>query len=244
MPTLNIGNIKIEYLLSYKDVKNINIRIRSGKLYVSANRNISIQKINQCLETKSDWILKNIEKFSNKREEKVQKQENDIEMKNGKLIKVFGQNHILKIIICENRNISLKEDGILEWRMKISDYSKKDKIFLNSFKEFSKKTFEEILKRMYKDIEKFNVPYPKVKVREMKTRWGVCNITKKEITLNMNLMRYDTEIIEFVIMHEMIHFIVPNHSKEFYRYFDLIMPSNRERNKKLKIESLKFEDTW
>ena len=50
----------------------------------------------------------------------------------------------------------------------------------------------------------------------MKTRWGVCNRSNNTITLNSNLIRYDESIIDYVIFHELSHFVHPNHSKNFW----------------------------
>ena len=71
------------------------------------------------------------------------------------------------------------------------------------------------------------------RVKDMKTRWGSCNITKKRIWLNLKLVQYPPECLEYVILHELIHLKVPNHSADFYAELDQYMPDWQMRRKLL-----------
>ncbi|MDY2628101.1 MAG: SprT family zinc-dependent metalloprotease [Lachnospiraceae bacterium] len=68
-----------------------------------------------------------------------------------------------------------------------------------------------------------------VHIKTMKTRWGTCNTTDKRIWLNLYLSQKPLKCVEYVIVHELCHLIVPNHSKRFYYYMDLFMPDWKER---------------
>ena len=61
-----------------------------------------------------------------------------------------------------------------------------------------------------------NIPVPNLKIRKMTSRWGVCNIKNHNVTLNYNLCRYDICCLDYVIVHELSHFIHPNHSSDFW----------------------------
>ena len=69
------------------------------------------------------------------------------------------------------------------------------------------------------------------RVKDMKNRWGSCNITKKRIWLNLKLVQYPPECLEYVILHELIHLKVPNHSAAFYAELDQYMPDWQMRRK-------------
>jgi hypothetical protein len=58
----------------------------------------------------------------------------------------------------------------------------------------------------------------------MKTRWGSCNYHKKFINLNLELIKKSRKSIEYVVFHELVHLIHPNHSPKFYNYLTLYMP--------------------
>ena len=67
----------------------------------------------------------------------------------------------------------------------------------------------------------------------MKTRWGVCNIKNHNVTLNSELYKYDIECLDYVIVHELSHFIEANHSKEFWNQVAKYYPNYKEIRKKL-----------
>ncbi|MFZ4076713.1 MAG: M48 family metallopeptidase [Legionellaceae bacterium] len=61
-------------------------------------------------------------------------------------------------------------------------------------------------------------------IRSMTTRWGSCNTLKKRITINLNLIHKPLPCLEYVIVHELIHLIIPNHSQRFYSLMEHFMP--------------------
>ena len=81
---------------------------------------------------------------------------------------------------------------------------------------------------------KENIPYPNLRIRSMKTRWGVCNRKSKTITLNYNLIYYDIKCLDYVITHELSHFIEFNHSKKFWDVVYKYYPNYKEARKELK----------
>lgn len=62
-------------------------------------------------------------------------------------------------------------------------------------------------------------------VRQMKTRWGSCNYVKRNITFNLELARVPLECIDYVIVHELCHFLVPNHGPQFKALMTARFPS-------------------
>lgn len=75
---------------------------------------------------------------------------------------------------------------------------------------------------------------PCLRVREMKTRWGVCHIKKRTITLNTRLAEKPLPAQEYVVLHEYVHFLHPNHQAPFHAEMLRLMPDYRERRKLLK----------
>ena len=64
-------------------------------------------------------------------------------------------------------------------------------------------------------------------IRNMKTRWGSCNVKTKKIRLNLQLAKKDIACLECVILHELLHLQVPNHGKDFITLMDKYMPKWR-----------------
>lgn len=93
--------------------------------------------------------------------------------------------------------------------------------------------FQEALERLLPHYQSFGVAMPALKIRAMKSRWGSCAYHKGTITLNSRLMHAPEECLEYVVAHELAHFIHPDHSPRFYGLLSRVMPDHRERKKKL-----------
>lgn len=110
----------------------------------------------------------------------------------------------------------------------------KDDIMLDKwYKKKAKEIFKIYLDEAYYVFEE-NIPYPKLKVRSMKTRWGVCNRKDNSITLNLDLIKKDQEYLNYVIVHELSHFVHFNHSKNFWNTVEKYCPDYKRVRKELK----------
>ena len=71
-------------------------------------------------------------------------------------------------------------------------------------------------------------------VRDMHTRWGSCNTNTHHINLSLMLaLRSDAEL-DYVILHELVHTVVPNHGADFYALMDRFMPGWKKIRKALR----------
>lgn len=68
----------------------------------------------------------------------------------------------------------------------------------------------------------------------MSTKWGVCNVTKKVITLNSELIKIDIKYLNYVIYHELSHLVYPNHSKDFWLLVEHYVPNYKNYKKEMK----------
>ena len=98
------------------------------------------------------------------------------------------------------------------------------KIFVSSdfdldkwYKKEAERVFQIELDKMYNAFI-YKIPYPSnLTIRKMKTRWGVCNVKTRKITLNLELIKKDIKYLDYVIVHELSHLLYANHSKEFWK---------------------------
>ena len=77
------------------------------------------------------------------------------------------------------------------------------------------------------------ISFPNLIIRKMKKRFGTCYYSQNKICLNSYLIRYSQEIIDYVIYHELCHFIHRNHGADFYSLLGRIVPDYRELKKSL-----------
>jgi predicted metal-dependent hydrolase len=85
--------------------------------------------------------------------------------------------------------------------------------------------------KLFSQIMKLD--YSSLKFRKMKSRWGSCS-SRKEITLNTELLKLKKELIDYVIVHELSHLVHMNHSKEFHAFVEKYLPNSKELRKDLK----------
>ena len=78
------------------------------------------------------------------------------------------------------------------------------------------------------------IPYPKVKLRYMTSRWGSCRPDMGKITLNSRLAGAPQGCLEYVVVHEFAHFIEANHSKAFWDVVEIFLPDWKMRRKRLR----------
>lgn len=75
---------------------------------------------------------------------------------------------------------------------------------------------------------------PEIIVKAMKGKWGYCVPQKNKLYFNPKLVHYPKEVIDYVILHEYTHLKIPNHSREFYKFIEAVMPNYREYIKYLR----------
>ena len=85
--------------------------------------------------------------------------------------------------------------------------------------------------------EKYSFKYNRLFIRNQKTRWGSCS-EKNNINLNAKLVNLPKELMDYVILHELVHTKVKNHSKFFWVTLDTYIKNSKKYNKELKKYSL------
>ena len=90
-------------------------------------------------------------------------------------------------------------------------------------KLYRKKLFD-VAMDIIKEYEDRGYEVEELSIRKMTSRWGTCYPKRKKIFLNLNLVKYPISKIRAVVIHELAHFKVPNHSKNFYEEVKKLMP--------------------
>ena len=100
--------------------------------------------------------------------------------------------------------------------------------------EIDRKVARKILCRRIGELAQLhNFVYNRVSIRKQKTRWGSCS-TKNNINLNANLLHLPPELMDYVLLHELVHTRVKNHSKDFWDELETIVPNARQVDRRLK----------
>lgn len=206
-----IDGIEYNILIERKNNKNLYIRVKEDlTIYVTTNYFTPKGEIIRILDNNLDYLRKMV----NKRR---------IEQEKNNHVYYLGQKYDLVFSNVFN-SVEIDEKKI---------YAKDQKNFDKWYKVETKKIFENHLKMMYNLFEE-DIPFPSLKIRSMKTRWGVCNVKTKTVTLNSKLMEYKIEALDYVVVHELSHLVYCNHSKNFWKLVEKYFPNYRNIRSYLK----------
>ena len=224
--TVLYENNEIHYMLERKMVKNLNLRIHKDcTVYVSANSDIPVEKVDDFVESKGNYIWSAQRKFR----EMAQYAPQPKQYVSGETFYLLGRGVRLKV----ERNVqeTISSNGIYLYLCvkNPDDYEKKKRMVTSYLDEQCRAIFGEIILEIYPIFQKYGVSMPTLRIRDMETRWGSCLAKKGVITLNKRLLEAPRNCIEYVVMHEFCHFIHPNHSKHFYGFLAMLMPDWKER---------------
>ena len=233
--TVNADGREIKYILEQKNVKNLNLRIhKDGKVYMSANEDVSFLEADDFIIRKSAYIFKAIDQFSEMQKYQLKPKQ----YVSGETFYIMGRGVRLQVI--EDEEEFIYSDGVyLFLHTKFADnFEKKKKMICKFLDEECEYVFRQILDEKYLSFQKYGVECPSLKIRNMDTRWGSCLTKKKTIILNKRLLEVPKGCIEYVIVHELCHLIHPNHSKQFYQFLAMMMPDWKERKNVLEKSAI------
>ena len=231
--TIVSGGREIRWLLTRKKVRNINLRIKpDGIVYVSASKRVPVGYIEDFIRSKTEFIISGLEKLA-AHAGQPDLPETASEYKDGSTFCYFGENYTLSIFIAVKENVVIDGGRIIVYA-KTSDRvgTLLKKFYLKEteklFGELNKRTCLRFISKGYK------VPEASLQIRKMSSRWGSCHIDKKKIVMNSRLALYPEGCSEYVFVHEYAHFVVPNHSGDFYAVLADVMPDYKKYMKILK----------
>lgn len=224
---------EIVFTLQRKKVKNINLKVRpDGTVNVSAHSRVPYDYIEKLVWNKAPWILKQINHFKQK-QASVQR----IKYETGDIVYFLGRPYPLRIINAKKKDmVCLNKDEIQLYITNREDPSMKEQLFYSWLKEEAKPVFADSLERIHALVIDFGIARPSLTVRTMKTRWGSCSRNKGKITLNTELIKMPKKCIDYVVLHELAHFLYRKHDSRFYNFLSSVMPDWQERKKTLEVK--------
>ena len=116
--------------------------------------------------------------------------------------------------------VRVKKPWIKKHLAKIKEYENQKKAFNDIFLSIDKtEARKKIIGRLQQLAEQHGFTYNKVSIRNQRTRWGSCS-GKGNISLNMKLVVLPQELFDYVILHELVHTRIHNHSRKFWKELD------------------------
>jgi len=232
------NNKSLEVELIRKNVKNLNLTIRPDfSITLSANQNISEEKIREYLQKKSEWLMKRMGKYQQTKSENIIERE----YVSGESYKFLGKQYRLLVEFTSSAERVFLSDGYLN--LYVHEKRKnatKARLLDDWYREKALGEFSSSLQRVFPLVSESVETMPSIEFKIMKKRWGSCLRSKSEILLNFELIKAPKFCIDYVMLHELIHFIRKNHDSQFYNLLSVLMPDWKIRKEVLDDEIVLF----
>lgn len=188
----------------------------AGKILLRIPIKASDETIKEFIKKHSKWIEKNLNEIENR---KIKYQPKNFV--DGEKFLYLGKFYDLKII--EDQKFPLIfEDGFYLSNNYISNAYK---IFKNFYKKMAKEIINERIK-FY--VNKYGFKYNKIKITSANKRWGSCT-GKGNLNFSYRLIMAPLKVVDYVVVHELVHLIDKTHKKSFYNKVEKILPDYKER---------------
>lgn len=225
MDKICIGDIEID--VTKKDIKNVHLSVYPphGQVRVSAPLHMDLDMIRLYTISRLTWIRKHQRKIkSQKREAKREYLSKESHYFLGKryLLKVKDDAAINKIRLLHSHiEMNLRHNTLREKRKELLDAW-----YRNQLKEI-------VVKQIAKWEPLMGVKVAEFGIKKMKTKWGTCNREASRIWINLELAKKPIQCIEYIVVHEMVHFSERNHTDRFVTLMNNYLPNWRELKEEL-----------
>ena len=223
--TLPESKDRVLVYLDRKKMKTCRLKVYPDqRIVLSLPTSVPNEWAESFLTEKSGWIELKIQSFK-----KTVGYAATTEIRNGYSIKLLDDDMIFVLTQCEKERV-YSEGRIIHICCRTLDNQDRIKqLFEKWWRTQAKIILEERVRHWYPIIEKYGIAFPEIAVRKMKTLWGSCSIARNAVTFNFYLLKARMPYIDYVVLHELVHFLYPNHSKQFYAFLSNYMPDWKER---------------
>lgn len=220
LPFLN--QHKIPHKIVNANTKRLTLKFnRDGILVVRKPYVMPIDKVEKFIELHINWILKHFEtaqpikrKYESGEEYLYLGKKYLLNVVGNKYQQVYINDNVIYVFVPHNKTA---EQVLEAWR-----------------KEEAEKVFSVILHSCFDKMRLHLKQFPLLEIKHYKARWGTCYPRKNKISINLSLIHVEIDLIEYVIYHELVHFIHADHSKEYHDFLKRFVPDEFKRRSRLK----------
>jgi hypothetical protein len=224
--------MQIEYQVKYSDRKTITITVeRDRAINVRAPKGTDPDKIRRLVESKKLWLyekLKNVQKYSS---EQIVK-----EFVSGETVLYLGKRYRLEIEKSAEENIRFAGKFIIA----AVSSERAGEVFKNWY---NKQALIKLPARVEQYAKNLGVRYNRIFISDLKYRWGSCT-PKDNLNFNWRLIKAPMFVIDYVIVHELAHFLEPNHTARFWTIVEIQVPKYQKAKEWLKENGALLESEF
>lgn len=224
---MTIDDLTIEVVR--KNIKNMHLRMypATGAIRITAPLRLGDETIRRFAFSKIDWIKQHQKKYSE------QKKIPPREYKQHEEHYFRGEKYLLNVIeTAGTPKVLLKNKKYIDLYIKPhTPVEKRQELMTAWYREQIKEYIPVLIAKWEKLL---NVQVNEWQVKKMKSKWGSCNVMRKRIHINLELMKRPEHCLEFVIVHELVHLKERLHNKRFYAFMDRYLPDWKQYKLELK----------
>lgn len=222
---LVIDDLTVEVV--HKKIKNVHLSVYppTGRVRIAVPPQTSEDTIKTFVSSKLAWIRKHQRSFE-KQERQTERAYLDRESHyfEGKryLLRVIENEALIKVEVSHTH---------LDFYVPIgATTEQKEKLMLEWYRKNLKERAEPLIKKWE---EKIGVQINEWGTKQMRTKWGTCNIGARRIWLNVELAKKPLACLEYVVVHELVHLLERNHNDKFKAHMDNFLPHWRHLKEEL-----------
>ena len=231
---IQLGELSIQ--VTRKAIKNVHLSVHPphGQVTLAAPSSSRLEVIRAYAISKLGWIRDQQAKL------KAQAREAPRHFVERESHYLWGRRYLLNVIERDTRpGVSLSHKHITLTVRPGSSQEKRAEVVHEWHKHLLHDAVPPLIARWE---HKLGVKVTGYYLQRMKTKWGSCNHRAGNIRLNTELVKKPKDLLEYIIVHEIVHLIEPTHSERFIYLLDLHYPSWREARDELNALPLKAED--
>lgn len=202
-----------------KNIKNLHLGVYppNGRVRVAAPLRINDEAVRLLIISKLAWIKRQQAKFE------AQERQSAREYVSGESHYYQGRRYLLNVIEQKGSPaVILRNNKTMDLFVRPdSDASQRERVLIAWYRQRLK---EEIALLIAKWEPIIGVEVAEWRVKQMKTKWGTCNMRAHRIWLNLELVKKPLHCLEYIIVHEMVHLLERHHNDRFLAYMNRFMP--------------------
>lgn len=229
---LTHGSLEIPFQIDYSERSRLTIHVHPEmRLEVLAPKTRSSDSVLNRVEARATWIAKQWRFF-----ERYQPTQPARQFISGETHRYLGRQYRLKVTKAINPSAKLVGKHLHVRQPNPSNRSATELLVNQWYRQHSTSTFARRTAMCLERCKSLKLKStPKISVRKMVRRWGSC--TKAgNITLNLELVRVPVNCIDYVIIHELCHVKIHDHSPRFYRTLSRVLPDWERRKERLESQ--------
>lgn len=230
---LTIRGIDVDVV--YKDIKNLHIGVYPpmGRVRVAAPLKLDDERVRLAVIQRLPWIKKQRQQL------RTASRQSEREMVTGESHYVWGVRHRLKVVERPGRaHFEIDGDRLLLYVPDGTTTERRRQLLDCWYREQLRTALPDVIAIWE---QRLDASVPRWTIRRMKTKWGSCNRETRHIWVNVELAKKHPDCLEYIVVHEMAHYIERNHGERFTKLMDGFMPDWRSRRDRLNASPLAAE---